>query len=612
MASGQESSISEYSNSNHLVSLVDSLLVDGFQKEMFPGASVSFLVDDSLHYFNAGHARLQAQIAVSNQTRYQLGSIGKLLTAIAVLQQADQGNLNLDEDITAYISDLELKNKYTEPITLHCLLTHSCGFNDVNIGYMAKDVESILPLEQFIIQFNPGLFQAPGTDINYSNYSYALAGLIVQRITGITFSRYVDENIFTPLGMTTSTLEFPVAYESKDTYALAYKSNETGFEEARIFPRHAVPAGSLVSTPEDMGLFLKALYRQDASLLSENAWELFYTQQFTNHSLLNGYSYGLEHQNVNGLESWAKGGMLPGMLAHILLVPGKYALFSVVNTDDDSFGETFYKTLFDNIQENIYPQNAQHEEQSITKYSGVYRDKRYSRNTEENIVSLFRGAFHVYNNKTQDTLVVYHNGRWHNYVPTKEGVFQNTGLPFEYLVFKKDKKGTVEALYRNVNIGGLSIPVSYETTRWYNSPSFINDVYGIIPVFTMTGLFYILASLFVRLMRRWMKDFFKSKLMPASLLLLFSTIIVLYVIHTYFVVYQLLTHSQEFLLGYTRTFKIVSLMGYLLIPLAIGFGVYLGISWKKRLGSLFSRVYLSMVEVSILIHLVFLYYWNFL
>jgi len=477
---------------------------------------------------------------------------------------------------------------------------------------MAKDAESILPLEQFIRQFNPGLFQAPGIDINYSNYSYALAGLIVQKVSDTEFSTYVDVNIFNPLGMTNSTLEFPEAYESIDAYANAYLKTADGFKEVQIYPRHAVPAGSLVSTAEDMGRLINALYKYDARLLSESSWDLFYTQQFTNHSLLNGYSYGLEHQNVNGLDAWAKGGMLPGMLSHILIVPDAYAIFSVVNTDDDNFGEIFYKTLFDKTRTDITLRREIIEDISTTKYSGVYRDKRYNRNTEENIISLFRGAFEVFDNQTQDTLVVYHNGRWHSYVPTLEGVFQNTDLPFEYLVFKEDSKGNVETLYRNVNIGGLSIPSSYETTRWYSSPSFINDIYGIIPIFTFTGLFFILASLFVRLMRAWMKDFFKSKILPARFLVLFSAVIILHIVHTYFVPYQLLWNSQEFLLGYTSSFKVVSLLGYLLIPLAIGLGVYIGKIWKKRLGSLFSRIYLSLVEVTILLHLVFLFYWNFL
>jgi hypothetical protein len=99
--------------------------------------------------------------------------------------------------------------------------------------------------------------------------------------------------------------------------------------------------------------------------------------------------------------------------------------------------------------------------------------------------------------------------------------------------------------------------------------------------------------------------------LPARFLVLFSAVILLHMAHTYFVPIQLLWNSQEFLLGYTSSFKVVSLLGYLLIPLAIGLGVYIGKIWKKRLGSLFSRIYLSLIEASIVIHLVFLFYWNF-
>ena len=78
-------------------------------------------------------------------------------------------------DITQYIKELGLNlGKKDNPVTLHCLLTHSCGFNDTNIGYMAKDEESVLPLIEYVKKTNPGLFQAPGTDITYSNFSYAL------------------------------------------------------------------------------------------------------------------------------------------------------------------------------------------------------------------------------------------------------------------------------------------------------------------------------------------------------------------------------------------------------------------------------------------------------
>ena len=610
---GQQANNSENPINGNIHSVIDSLLKEGYQDKMFPGVGIALFKNDSTQFFNYGYAKIESEETVSKQTKFQLGSIGKLITAISVLQLVDQGKLEMKTDITQYIKELGLDlGKKDNPITLHCLLTHSCGFNDTNIGYMAKDEGSVLPLMEYIEKTNPGLFQAPGTDITYSNFYYALAGFIVQKVTNTEFTTYVDRNIFSLLGMANSTFDFPNGYETKAGYANAYAKTEDGYNEVQIYPRHAIPAGSLVSTPEDMGLFIKALFNKDPNLLSARSWELFYTQQFTNHALLNGYGYGPEHQNINGFNSWAKGGMLPGVLSHILIVPNEFAIFSVVNTSDDNFGESFYKILFDNTLPDSTVLKKIKKDVTTTKYTGIYRDKRYNRKTEENLVSLFRGQWSVYDNKTSDSLVVYHNGKWHSYIPVNEGVFQNDLLPYEYLVFKENEKGKIIALYRNLNIGGLSIPTSYEKTTWYNSPFFINEYYGLVPLFTFTGFFFMLLSLFVRLIRKWNKDFFRSKELPVRFHILFSTIIILHILHTFFVPWQLFGNIQEFLLGYPVSFKIVSIMGYLLIPLIIGLGFYMWKIWNDRLGSLFARLYLTIVEVSLLIHLAFLFYWNFL
>ena len=592
--------------------MINELLSEGIEKEMIPGISVSLYLNDSIHYFDSGLASLNPKEKVSNKTRFQLASVGKLLTALAVLQEVDKGKLDLHTDVSEYANLEGVKfSSFDNPITLHCLLTHSCGFNDVNIGYMAKDKASLVSLEEFISQYYPGTYQEPGNDIAYSNYSYALAGLIVEKVSGKRFEQYVEDNIFTSLGMTNSTLSFPFGYKSDPNYAKGYKSKDGEFEEVEYYSRHAIPAGSLVSTSQDMALFIKALFNQDQYLLSSNSWKLFFTQHFTNHSLLNGYSYGLEQQNINGHITWAKGGMLPGALSHIVIVPNKFAIFSVTNTSDDEFGEYFYKSLLDKSLPDISKLKSKRNI-STTKYTGEYRDKRYSRNTEENIVSLFRGQFNIYENKTSDTLVVYHNGEWHSYIPIEEGVFQNASLPYEHIVFKENDKGEIENMYRNLNIGGLTIPTSYEKMKWYNSPTFINEYYGIIPIFIFTGLLFMLVSIFIRIIQIWKKNFFKSKKLPLNFHILFGATMILHVVYTNFVPWQILKNSQEFLFGYPDTFRLVSLLGYLMIPFLIGLGVLIWKFWKDRMGSLFSRLYLSLVEILLIIHLSYLYYWSFL
>ena len=126
--------------------MMSELLEVGSENKMFPGISISLYFDDSTYYFNKGNASLSPEESVSSMTRFQLGSIGKLVTAIAVLQQVDRGKLNLHSNIQEYVSINNLNSSTkAKPITLQSLLSHSAGFNDVNIGYMAKDKKSIIP-----------------------------------------------------------------------------------------------------------------------------------------------------------------------------------------------------------------------------------------------------------------------------------------------------------------------------------------------------------------------------------------------------------------------------------------------------------------------------------
>ena len=592
---------------------VNNLLDQGYKDNMFPGIAVALYAEDTIKTYNRGYAKLESQIELTNETKFQLGSVGKLLTGISILQLYDQNKIDLNADITIYVNDLGLDLGSTKNrVTLHCLLTHSCGFNDANIGYMVKDKANVMPLKDYLKKTNARLFQPPNTEINYSNFSYAIAGYIVEKISQKSFSNYVNDNIFKPLKMENSTLEFPEEYENNPQYATSYRHKKNEFVATQVYPRHAIPAGSLVSTSQDMSLFIKALYNKDSKLLSQSAWKMFYTEQFSNNTLLNGYGYGLEHQNINGLTSWAKAGMVPGFLSHIYIVPGKFAIFTVTNTDDDQFGELFYKSILDEI----YPNKTELKENLaniiLNNYTGTYRNKRYNHETEENIVSLFKGQFNVYLDDKGDSLAVYHNGMWHAYIPIDKGVFQNTLLPYEYLVFEENKKGEVISLYRNQNIGGLSVPLSYEKTKWFNSPEFINEYYGLIPIFTFTGFIYLIINLMAWAFKRWKNKNKQSKPLPNGFYSLLIVTLCLHLIHTIKVPWQIMTQSSQFLLGYPLSFKIFSILGYILIPLTFILGFYIWQIYSNKLRNLFTRIYLLLLELSIIIHLVFLFYWGFL
>ncbi len=604
---------SDKSDNPSLPNLIDSLLSYGLEQNMYPGASLTLYHKDTILFFNYGHARIQNRLNTSSSTKYQLGSLGKLLTSIAVLQQVEEGKLDLFVDISEYVGDMGIKTEFDGvPLTLHHLLTHSAGFNEVIIGYMARNPEELVPLEEFILQSNPGLFQEAGKEIVYSNYSYALAGYILQKVTGIEFTNYILDNIFTPLGMKNSSFRYLANYYQDDQYASVYNATGEEFSEVLIYPRHAIPAGSLVSSPEDMGIFIKALFNRSTQLLKDEYWNLFYSEQFSVNELLNGYSYGLEKQNINGIQAWAKGGMLPGAISHIVILPDEFALFLTVNTGDDYFGEFFFKSLFDTLYPPVRQAIDWKEDIRLEKYTGDYRNKRYNRKSAENIISLFRDNFTIYSNAGKDTMLAFHNGDWHHYLPIDEGVFQNLEHPTQYFIFKEDSKQKVKTLYRDLNIGGLTIQSSFEKTRWYNSPTFVNEYYAIVLIIIISGLILTLIRVFILVLQWLKKDLQVKKLLPIRFHILLSISILIMILQTMLGPVYLVKNTSQFLFGYPQVFKASFLLGYLLIPLVMGLTYVIWQLWKKKQGRVILRVYLCLIEISLLIHLVYLFYWDLL
>ena len=227
------------------------------------GATVSVVKDGKLLFAKGyGYADVQKKQPVSAQdTLFRPGSISKLFTWTAVMQLFEQGKLNLDQDVNAYL-DFKIPDAFGTPITLKNILTHTPGFEE-----QIKDLFSHTPvtpnLGEYLKTHVPARIYPPGTVPAYSNYATTLAGYIVERVSGKPFDDYVEENILKPLNMTRSTFRQPLpsglAASMSNGYRLA--SDEPGqFEVINAFP-----AGSLSSSATDMAQFMIA-HLQDGKL----------------------------------------------------------------------------------------------------------------------------------------------------------------------------------------------------------------------------------------------------------------------------------------------------------------------------------------------------------
>ena len=204
-----------------------------------------------------GYADLEQRIPVDpERTLFRPGSVSKLFTWTAVMQLVEQGKLDLDADVNQYL-DFTIPERDGVPATLRQILTHTAGFEEQIRGLITAKESEIIPLGDALKYWVPERIHAPGKMPAYSNYATALAGYIVERVSGQSFDDYLDQHIFGPLGMTRSSFRQPLPPElmagMSKGYARASEGKAHDYEYISL-----APAGSLAATGADMARFMIA------------------------------------------------------------------------------------------------------------------------------------------------------------------------------------------------------------------------------------------------------------------------------------------------------------------------------------------------------------------
>jgi CubicO group peptidase (beta-lactamase class C family) len=235
------------------------------------------------------------------RTMFRAGSVAKLVTHTAVMQLVEQGKLDLDADIAQYL-DFPIPEGYGKPVTLHNLMTHTGGFEELVRGLMARDPEMHMPLETYVKATHPSRIFPPGEVPSYCNYCVTLEGYIVQRVSGESFDDYLDQRIFAPLGMSNSTFRQPLPQQFEQQMSTGYQtaSQPPGYFEL-VGP---APAGSLSTTGADMARFMiaemKAYSGEDSTLLGRQTAQRMQTTMFRPVPPSVGMAIGFFERDRNG------------------------------------------------------------------------------------------------------------------------------------------------------------------------------------------------------------------------------------------------------------------------------------------------------------------------
>ncbi len=193
--------------------------------------------------------------AVSASTPFVIGSTSKSFTALAVLQLVDSGDVDLDAPVRRYVPELVLApGQPVEKITVRHLLQQTSGLDDLAGGPLLASAADGTPLQAIAELSGAALVSAPGERWLYANVNYVLAGLVVERASGLTFGDYVERRIFDPLKMTHSQATTPAAPDGLSSghrfwFGLPVATGPTRRDAT-------LAAGYLISTAEDLGRYL--------------------------------------------------------------------------------------------------------------------------------------------------------------------------------------------------------------------------------------------------------------------------------------------------------------------------------------------------------------------
>src|SRR5205807_2255420 len=230
---------------------IDKLAVDTLAKTGVPSASVAVVKDGQIVYIKAyGDARLEPRTLATPEMRYSIGSISKQFTATAILLLQEQGKLSLDDKVSKFVPNLTRANE----VTIRQLLSHTSGYQDYwpqdyVMPFMLQPVTSQKILDMWARK--PLDFE-PGTRWQYSNTNYVIAGVIVEKASGMPLLQFLREKVFTPLGMKSVT--------DTDQEKLPV-SDPTGYLRYALGALRPAPkegkgwlfaAGELAMTPQDL------------------------------------------------------------------------------------------------------------------------------------------------------------------------------------------------------------------------------------------------------------------------------------------------------------------------------------------------------------------------
>ena len=252
-------------NSSEIEKTIDEY-VDRYIEKSTIGAEIGVVSEGKTVFQKAyGYADYEAKKKLQNNMMMEWASVTKLFVWVSAMQLYEQGKLELESDVRKYLSNDFLESAgldKVKPFSMLDLMNHTSGLEDAVMDLGFPSEEYLTSLKDALISAEVDQIYDPGTVMHYSNYGAALAGYVIEVISGEDFYTYVEKNIFDVLDMKNAFINPRLSDEVKSQKAAGYTYTpdpDVGFEKSIWTYVSLYPCGSLNSTMEDMVKFANAL-----------------------------------------------------------------------------------------------------------------------------------------------------------------------------------------------------------------------------------------------------------------------------------------------------------------------------------------------------------------
>jgi CubicO group peptidase (beta-lactamase class C family) len=591
--------------------LGDTRGVEEFFDELIPkqlhegdvaGAAVAVVEDGRLVFAEGyGYADLEErEPVVAVETLFYPGSAGKLFTWTAVMQLAEEGKLDLEADVGEYL-DFEIPDTFPEPITMSDLMTHTAGFEEEFAAQLARERQDVLPLREFLIRHMPERVYPPGETYAYSNYGTALAGYVVERVSGEPYERYVEEHILKPLGMKHSSATQPLPPGLTRNLSNGYHYRDGAYDAKGFEWVSNAPSAPVHSTAADMAKFMLAHLKNGAydggRILAESTAVEMHRRQFTHDPSLPGTAYGFVNSRANGRRVLLHDGESARFSTLVALLPDEgVGLFVSYNTPHEPFEtlSAFMDRFYPAREEKSSPTGTLEAPASgLDRWAGAYVPARAARTSPQKIV----GWLDPLTVSTNDgELLVASPFGEQRYVQTGPATFEEAGGEWS-LVFREQDDET------RLFLGPF--PLAYSRVPAYQTLGFqLPLIAACLALFVSTLVVFPAASIVRR--RRGAPPPHRAARLARWVAGITGTLNLALLV---WFVSSLLYFAESYVWP-TETVSTITRLWLLGVPLTLGVAVLSILAWKDRYWGAAGRVHYTLVAVAAVTFVLLLGNWN--